>query len=489
MEDSDPRLRNPLGFIFFVLFLLPFHSHATPFTAYEVDLLTEQIMTFADDDVKERLQSIDQQLVEYRFDPAVRYIIRKYVVNWRGGSERILGRASTYFPIFEKHLAEAGLPDALKYLSITESALVTRAVSRVGAQGLWQFMPATATEYGLLINAECDERLDPNQSTLAAIAYLKDQYAYFGDWALALAAYNAGQGGVRRAMRRSRKKTFWGIQKYLPRETRGYVPGFIAATYLAEFFSQHDLQPDLPVLDEQLTESFLLHEVASFYRIAQVTGLSIETIERLNPGYHQGYVPASDRGHYLILPRRVAGAWRDYLTLGQGHAEERALSFASPFLTQQQIDGEALPIPEYQTLTYQVQQGDSLTYIAAQLEVSPMQLRLWNKINGVDSLRAGRELHYFTPVEYLKFQRDIPAPVEIRLPAVAINEDAFLTDTATPLPRHLKKTLYYLDKRQKPSKLAAKIDQVNTADLLSWNDLTDNKALPVGSVVKINMLR
>ena len=487
MEDGECQLCGRWVILLFLL--VPFSTFATPMSAYEADMLTERILTFADDEVKERLQSLDEQLVEHRFDESVRYIIRKYVVKWRGGSERILGRAAIFFPIFEKHLAEAGLPDALKYLAITESALRTRAVSRVGAQGLWQFMPSTAQEYGLRINDDCDERLDPNQATLAAIAYLQTHYGYFDDWALTLAAYNAGRGGVQRAMRRSRRSTFWGIKRYLPRETRGYVPGFIAATYLFEFFQHHGLEPDLPSLDAQLTESILLDEACSFYRVAQVTGLSIETIEQLNPGYERGFIPASARGHYLILPKRVAPAFRDYLTLGEGHAEDMPLPTFAPFLPQTQVEDEVDVHTEYEKITYTIQEGDSLTYIAQQLGLSEVHLRLWNGIGGLDSLVAGETLAYYQPAHYRQFLREVPPPVDVRIPVVAIQEEMFSPKGAASLPAQSGRILYYVEKPRKPSQIATQTELAHTHQLLSWNNLPDDKRLPKGSIVVIDRLR
>ena len=175
------------------------------------------------------------------------------------------------------------MPLDLKFLSVVESALNPMAVSRSGAVGLWQFMPATGREYGLKISRYVDERKDPVKSTLAAIKYLKKQYNRYGNWELALAAYNGGPGRVNRAIKRGRSKNFWRIRKYLPRETRNYVPAYIAATYIANFYHMHDLVPIYPDLELQLTESVKVYETLNFSEIEAITGTPEYIIEILNP--------------------------------------------------------------------------------------------------------------------------------------------------------------------------------------------------------------
>ena len=189
--------------------------------------------------VIERLKSIENPLVENRYNSIVRGYIKGYLFWNRDKTERILGRTVLYFPLMEEYLSKRNMPDKLKYLSVVESALYPHGVSRVGAVGLWQFMPETGKEYGLEINEFVDERKDPNKSTQAALDYLSRQYMKYGDWALALAAYKSGSGRVSRAIKRGRSKNFWRIRRYLPRETRNYVPAYIAATYMMEYYKEH----------------------------------------------------------------------------------------------------------------------------------------------------------------------------------------------------------------------------------------------------------
>ncbi|MEM9261509.1 MAG: lytic transglycosylase domain-containing protein, partial [Bacteroidota bacterium] len=226
----------------------------------------DQIYAVADETVKERLAQLDQSFVEYRFDPSVRRLIRMYVERWRKGTARILGRTTRYFPYFTEQLEAQEMPEAIKYLSITESALRPFAVSYVGAGGLWQLMPGTARELGLTVNNEVDERFDLVKGTEAGLRYLQIQYEMFGDWALAMAAYNSGPGRVIRAKRRSGSSNYWKLRRYLPRETSTYVPGFIAATYLVTYFSQHELKAASVDLDAQLTEVIPVYEFLSLHR-------------------------------------------------------------------------------------------------------------------------------------------------------------------------------------------------------------------------------
>ena len=180
--------------------------------------------SFSDSEVIARLRAT-QSAVPTRYTDVVKGYLRTYTVKNRHKTERILGKAVMYFPIYEEQFRKSGLPDALKYLSVTESALNPVAVSSAKAVGLWQFIKTTGKEYGLRIDQAVDERCDPHLSTAAAAAYLARQYERFGDWALAIAAYNSGPGNVSKAIRRGRSKNFWKIKKYLPRETRSYVPG------------------------------------------------------------------------------------------------------------------------------------------------------------------------------------------------------------------------------------------------------------------------
>lgn len=301
-STSQSRVLDPvvsLSFICFCMLSLAVGIQANP--------------SFDEAIIEERVDSLKNEAVQPRFTPAVLSYVRTYVLRNRAHAEQILGRTVLYFPLFEKMLREAGLPEDLKYLPIVESALDPKAISRVGAKGLWQFMPETGKYYGLSIDKYIDDRCNPEKATQAAIRYLEDAYARFGSWELAIAAYNSGGGRVSRAIRRGRSKDFWKIQRYLPRETRNYVPAFIGAQYLIEHYKDHDLQPAYPPLDLQLITEVDVKHAVSFLELAQVTGIPMDWVEWLNPAYQLGYIPAHDNGTPLFIPERMADKVERYL--------------------------------------------------------------------------------------------------------------------------------------------------------------------------------
>lgn len=209
---------------------------------------SESIIGFSESEVSERLSYLTG-CTPLNYNAVVRAYLQTYLYKKPEKTRDMLSKAGMYFHIFEAELKANGMPEDLKYLSVTESALNPLAVSRCGATGLWQFMPATGSEYGLEQNSAVDERSNPVEATRAALKYLKRLYGMYNDWALALAAYNSGPGNVNRAIKRGHSRNFWVIQKYLPQETRNYVPAFVSATYICNFYMMHNLMPDYPDLD------------------------------------------------------------------------------------------------------------------------------------------------------------------------------------------------------------------------------------------------
>jgi len=252
--------------------------------------------------VEERLEEY-QGLMDVKYTREVRSEIREYTRMARKASERMIGKSALYFQMIDDSLQKYNLPRELKYMVVIESRCDIKARSPVGAVGLWQFMPRTARKYGLKIDSYVDERCDPYKATSAAMKYLSDLYARFGDWTLAIASYNCGEGTMQKAMRRAKSKNFWKVRKELPKETQMYIPKFIAATYLMDNYLFYDLHPAYPDYDIQLTKTVKIYERKSFKQIAEDTGYSIELIKRLNPAYKRGIIPPSTKGRSLILPR------------------------------------------------------------------------------------------------------------------------------------------------------------------------------------------
>lgn len=320
----------------------------------------------------ERMSNMELSVMEVPLEnESVKQHIKRYIGGRATTAKSILNKALIYLPIFEKELEKHGLPTDLKYLPIVESGLKPHAVSPVGAGGLWQFMPATGKSYGLEINKMVDDRSNVIKSTQAAVAYLKKLYDRFGDWSLALAAYNSGAGRVNSAIRRSGSTDFWVLKKYLPRETRNYVPAFIAAAYMVQYHQDYGIQPEFPTLDYQLTESFTVTEQFSFYRIAEVTGISIKDIRQLNPGYKRDVVPASTAGNPIILPSRIAPVFAAYLDKGKSPLDTEA----TVYMQTKKIDEEEL----YSYSLYAMPSDGDLDMFSKSINYSPLQLQLWSR--------------------------------------------------------------------------------------------------------------
>lgn len=374
----------------------------------------KDIPPFNEEEIMSRLAAMDQEFIETKYEPVVEAYIKGYVVRKRRNAEIILGRSATYFPIFEKYLEEYNLPDVLKYLAVVESALNPHAVSVVGAGGLWQFMPETGKSYGLVINNQVDERTDIIKSTKAAMEHLSDLYERYEDWALALAAYNSGAGRVNRAIRRSGSKDFWKLRKYLPRETRNYVPAFIAAVYLAHHYDKHNLEPDFPTLDMQLTEDVKLHDFVSYFRIAQITGISMEVIRKLNPLYTKDFIPASTKGNYLILPKRAMPAFKEYLLAKEaGEAYPEALHSAVHMKSEGNTD------KPYSYSFYLLGEDEAPEQLAEILNCSVTNLMVWNEV-GFDELANQKQLKVFESLP-VNFEKREASDIDL-LPSLEFSE-------------------------------------------------------------------
>ena len=356
-----------------------------------------------DAELRERLSYLSG-CVELKTHPVVKGYIRTYVQLKTEKARVMLGKRLTYFPLFEEKLKEYGLPTDLKYLSVVESALNPKAVSRVGATGLWQFMPATGAEYGLRTTSVVEDRSDPVKSTDAAARHLRDLYNKYNDWALALAAYNSGSGRVNAAIKRAHSRNFWTIQRYLPKETRNYVPAFIAATYICNYYTSHGLMPHDPDFDEQLTEYIKVYEGMSFRDIADATGIDYQVVKTLNPGFRRDYVPTATQGHYVILPERVMPAFVRYLnSLG---SRVYTLEDNDNYVNADLGDGR------YWNSLINVQQPEHIDNIAQRIGCNADHLKAWNKLTS-NYVYTGQNLKIWRPVYVQKHASlKIDAPVQ-----------------------------------------------------------------------------
>ena len=322
--------------------------------------------------------------IQLPYNPIVRNYINRYVDPQYGTISRILGMSKYYFPLIEDELLKEGMPVELRALPIIESALSPTAVSRMGAVGLWQFMPSTGKSYGLEINSLVDERRDPVRSTQAACRFLKDLYAIYNDWTLAIAAYNCGPGNVNKAMARSGGKTFWEIYDYLPSETRGYVPAFIGATYAYAYHRQHDIEPTEPPIPLSV-DTLRINRLLHFGQISSTIDLDIETLRQLNPQYRLDIVPATTKTYTLVIPQR---------NVAQYIAHEQEIFAKDSAYLKEYINPANIEKKRAQGsgTIYIVKKGDTLGHIARRYHVTTSQLMRWNNIRNPRTLRIGQRL-------------------------------------------------------------------------------------------------
>ena len=316
-------------------------------------------------------------------------VVRTYIKRYTDGSglmSRVLARAKYYFPMIEEELLKAGLPVELRALAVVESALVATAVSRVGATGLWQFMPPTGKAYGLEINSMVDERYDPVKSTKAACKHLKYLYELYHDWSLALAAYNCGQGNVNKALARAggEPKSFWDVYWYLPSETRGYVPAFIAASYAYAYHQAHNItcgEPPLPIAVDTVHVSRLLH----LGQVSSTIDVPNETLKMLNPQYKLEIIHATTKAYTLVLP---ANRLTEYVN------NETAIFAKDSAYLKEYLNPETVQKKVAQsTVTYhKVKSGETLGAIARKYRVTTTQLMRWNGIKNANKLSVGQRL-------------------------------------------------------------------------------------------------
>jgi membrane-bound lytic murein transglycosylase D len=341
--------------------------------------------------------------IELTYNKQVRSYLDLYTKSRRKQVSIMLGLSDYYFPMIEAKLDAYGLPLELKYLPIIESALNPVAKSRAGAQGMWQFMLGTAKLYKLNVNSFIDERLDPIRSTEVACAYLKELYSIFGDWHMVIAAYNCGPGNMKKAIQRAGgKKNYWDVFYYLPSETRGFVPAFIAATYIMNYSQDHGfyaVRPDLPINSDTVMVRRELH----LGQVSDVLGVDLATLQMLNPKYRRKILPAAGGPYDLRLPEDKISS---YITF-----QDSILSYKqNVYLAKNNMDkepsrsskskGKAKPVaphsPDDVAITYTIKSGDNLGYISSWFEVDVSSIKDWNGLGG-NSLRAGQALTVYVP--------------------------------------------------------------------------------------------
>lgn len=348
----------------------------------EVQACFESHHELNETELREALQRLDGNTpFNLVYNDRVRAFINLYINKRPNVSAKVLGLSALYFPMFEEALDRHKLPKEFKYLAIVESALNPVARSRAGALGLWQFMYATGKIYGLKQDSYMDERLDPIKATEAACEYFKYLYRIYGNWDLVLAAYNCGPGNVNKAIRRSGgKRDYWDIYNYLPRETRGYVPAFIAVNYMMNYAENYNIYPLQPVCTYFETDTLQLSGKIYLKELAQQSNCDYELLKYLNPAYRFGIVPDDGRLHVIRMPLRAIG------TFVSNELQMKSLiSSVKP--------GELEPVWVYKEVRklHRVRSGEYLGLIARKYGTSVQQIQSWNGLSG-SNIAVGQNL-------------------------------------------------------------------------------------------------
>lgn len=355
---------------------------------------------FSDSVYIDRLSRIPA-VMELPYNEIVRKYIDMYAGRLRNQVSFMLSACNFYMPLFEEALDAYGLPMELKYLPIIESALNPSAASRVGASGLWQFMLATGKMYGLDANSLVDERRDPIKSTWAAARYLKELYAIYQDWNLVIAAYNCGPGTINKAIRRAGgENDYWKIYNYLPRETRGYVPAFIAANYVMTYYCDHNICPmetDIPAS----TDTIQINKDLHFEQIADVCGVSMEQLRSLNPQYKKNVIPGESKSYTLRLPLNYVSTFIDKQDTIYAHRTDELFKNRkvvemrddSPRVTSKKSrrSSSSSVTSNSKTTSHKIGKGETLSTIASKYGVTVKQLQSWNGLSNT-KIAAGKQL-------------------------------------------------------------------------------------------------
>ncbi len=425
---------------------------------------------FSDSVYRERIaQMNDQSPFEYVYNSQVRMFIDLYAYKKRGLTARIIGLSQIYFPLFEEQLDKYNMPLELKYLAVIESALNPVANSRAGAKGLWQFMYGTGKVYGLKVTSYVDDRYDPYKSTIAACEHLSDLYDIYGNWSLALAAYNSGAGNVNKAIRRAGGiKNFWTIYPYLPRETRPYVPAFIAASYVLTYADEHNIKPVDPGILYYEIDTVMVKNILTFDQISEMLNVPMEELIFLNPWFKQKVIPATPEFPYSLRLRK------DFV--GNFVSNETALYAYKTHNNLQRDSLQALVENSYRsTQVYIVRSGDNLASIAKKYNMTVTELKALNNLSK-NYVKSRQRL-----LVYTRDSRVEPLP-----PSVTGGEKPEMASAPREEPKQATSSSpkYHIVKSGETLSAIAGKYHCTVSQIMSWNNLSKS-TIYVGQKLKV----
>lgn len=427
---------------------------------------------------------------ELSFNKIVRNYIHMYSSRRRDLVEQMLGLSDYYFPIFEQVLDANNMPLELKYLPVIESALNPNAVSKAGATGMWQFMFYTGKAYKLEISSFVDERRDPIEASQAAANFLQDLYNMYHDWVLVIAAYNCGPGNVNKAIRRSGgKKDYWEIYYRLPKETRGYVPAFIAAAYIMNYHAEHNLYPkkcDLPIL----CDTIMINERVHFEQISHFMDISVAELQSLNPQYRRDIIPQG-KPYALRLPFDKTNRFIDAQDSIFGYNDSVYFNPEKLSKTPQLTSyNPGPPSSSHVKLVYTVKSGDNLGFIAEWYDVRLSDVRYWNGIRG-NTIRSGQKLRIYKPKNKVAKYQSIDDMTFTEKQATK-GKTVSAKKTPTPLvAENLSEgeyDIYVIRNGDTLWDIAKLYPGVTDTDIMRWNGISNAGKISVGQKLKIKKI-
>jgi len=453
--------------------------------------------------LKSRLAAMDAKSpFNIEYNPGLENIIKSFLKNRKKSFERLMAISEYYFPLFEEALAKQNVPLEIKYLAVVESALNPKAVSRMGATGLWQFMYQTGKQYNLKIDSYVDERSDPLKSSEAAAQYMTNMYAIFGDWDLVLASYNSGPGNVAKAIRRSGgQQNYWNIRKNLPKETQGYVPAFLATMYIYEYHKEHGIIPNRAAIKYFGTDTIMIKKQMSFKQISDLLDVPVAQLQLLNPSYKINVVPFyHDQAHFLRLPMDKIAVFASNEDKIYAYAQRESDLRERPFqvtkaivstdtlnYTQQQI---TLPKTSY----YKVKRGDNLSGIADKYGVSVAEIKKWNRLKS-NAVASGKSLKIITNESVVRTVRkesktnNIPAEIKVDNRQIAVSDTKTIKDDKTKkiinadtLSSNVA-TFYMVQNGDNLSSIAKK-NNVSVEEIKEWNHLSST-SIQLGTSLQV----
>ncbi len=453
--------------------------------------------------LKQRLAAMDAKSpFNIEYNSGLENIIKSFLKNRKKSFGRLMAISEYYFPMFEEALAKENVPLEIKYLAIVESALNPKAVSRMGATGLWQFMYQTGKQYNLKIDSYVDERSDPLKSSNAAAEYMSKMYEIFGDWDLVLASYNSGPGNVAKAIRRSGgQQNYWNIRKNLPKETQGYVPAFLATMYIYEYHKEHGIKPERALIQHFATDTIMIKKQMSFKQISDLLDVPVAQLQLLNPSYKMNVIPVyGDENHFLRLPKDKIAVFASNEDKIYAYIQ-RDLDFREkPFRVQQAIvlndslnySTQRVTLPK--TRYYTVKKGDNLSEIANKYSVTVADIKKWNRLKG-SAVARGKSLKIMTNESVVQTVKKepkttiVPAEIKSNNQQIAASDNKINKDdkaTKSGITDTLSTSgvsLYVVQKGDNLSSIAKK-NNVSVAEIKEWNHLS-NAPIQLGMSLQV----